>query len=172
MLGETRQEDGGGAGLGSEVKSVKSRTQEISVDNPEKRAKEALTQAQEYEKKIKNRVQFLAKEEQKYMRKISQSRQAAEKIHTIKTDKISFLQKRIDIERHQQEQMQKKIEDGRALRDIAQANKLKKAYENMVKFEAQRKVDKEEKEERKQNVYKQKQNILARNYQDAEKLRD
>ena len=50
--------------------------------------------------------------------------------------------------------MQKKIEDGRALRDIAQANKLKKAYENMVKFEAQRKVDKEEKEERKQNVYK------------------
>ena len=80
------------------------------------------------------------------MKKISQSRQAAEKIHTIKTDKINFLQQRIEIERHQQEQIQKKIQDGRALRDIAQANKLKKAYENMVKFEAQRKQDKDAKE--------------------------
>ena len=57
------------------------------------------------------------------------------------------------------------------MRDIAQANKLKKAYENMVKFENERKKDKDAKEERKLVTQKQRQNVLAKNYQEAERLR-
>ena len=58
------------------------------------------------------------------------------------------------------------------MRDLAQANKLKRAYENMVKFEIERKKDKETREDRKKEVVENKKSIMVRNFQQAENLRN
>ena len=58
------------------------------------------------------------------------------------------------------------------MRDLAQANKLKRAYENMVKFEIERKKDKEIREDRKKEVVENKKSIMVRNFQQAENLRN
>ena len=70
---------------------LRSKTHDASDLRPEKRAKEALSKAKEYENKIQNRVKFLAKEEHKYMKKINETRSKAEKIQTVKSDKINYL---------------------------------------------------------------------------------
>ena len=57
---------------GSEqISETESRASKLeSMLSPDKRAKNALSQANEYERKIQNRVKFLAKEEKKVFKKI------------------------------------------------------------------------------------------------------
>ena len=68
--------------------------------------------------------------------------------------------------------LRSKAEDGRTQRERAQALKLKTAYENMVKFEIERKKDKETREDRKKEVVENKKSIMVRNFQQAENLRN
>ena len=58
-----------------------------------------------------------------------------------------------------------KAEDGRTQRERAQALKLKTAYENMVKFEAQRDQDRKEKEDFKMIARKQKNREMTQKFQ-------
>ena len=57
------------------------------------------------------------------------------------------------------------------MRDMAQANKLKRAYENMIKFENERKLDKEQKEKRQKLLSDSKKAIIVKNFQQAENIR-
>jgi predicted small metal-binding protein len=53
----------------------------------------------EYEEKMIARVNFLSKEEQRFLRKILKVRENAEKMDQIKSEKINSLRERIEIER-------------------------------------------------------------------------
>ena len=71
--------------------SYKSRARSIRPASPSRIAKQQLKQAQDYETKIQQRVSYLAKEEQKFMKKIEKTRDDAVRLQKIKTDKISNL---------------------------------------------------------------------------------
>ena len=89
----------------------------------------------------------------------------------VKEDKIGLLIDRLEAEKHKQQLVQMKLDEGRALRDIAQKNKLKKAYEDMLKFEAMRAKDRAEKSEIKSKIINQKNEAMLNNYKQAEDLR-
>ena len=60
----------------------------------------------EYEEKMIARVNFLSKEEQRFLRKILKVRENAEKMDQIKSEKINSLRERIEIERKAQQDIQ------------------------------------------------------------------
>ena len=59
--------------------------------SPERIAREQYHQAKEYEKKMLSRVNYLAKEENKFMKKIEKTRDDAMRLQSIKQSKISHL---------------------------------------------------------------------------------
>ena len=59
-----------------------------SEDSPERIAKRQYSQAKEYEKKMLSRVNYLANEEKKFMRKIEKTRDDAMRMQSIKQGKI------------------------------------------------------------------------------------
>ena len=87
---------------------------------------------------MKNRVNYLAKEEQKYLKKILISRDEADKKQMIKHDKIQSLQERIVIEKKNQDEINSKIDSKVQAREKSQAKRLKNAYERMLAFERDR----------------------------------
>ena len=54
-----------------------------------------MRQAKEYEEKMINRVNYLQKEEQRFLKKIVETREEAERQNKKKSDKITELQERI-----------------------------------------------------------------------------
>ena len=52
---------------------------------------------------MKNRVNYLAKEEQKFLKKIVKQRDEAEKRQQLKTERISHLRERIKVEKDVQD---------------------------------------------------------------------
>ena len=111
-----------------------------------------------------SRVNYLAKEEQKFLKKIQKTRLNAQRQAQIKDSKINQLQERLNAERREAELLRSKADDGRTQRERAQAMKLKTAYENMVKFEAEREKDKKEKEDLKLIARKQKNREMAQKF--------
>ena len=63
------------------------------------RAQKALVQANEYKQKMVSRVNYLAKEEQKFLKKIQKTRTSAQRQAQIKEDKIAQLQERLEAEK-------------------------------------------------------------------------
>ena len=57
-----------------------------------------MRQAKEYEEKMINRVNYLQKEEQRFLKKIVETREEAERQNKKKSDKITELQERIKVE--------------------------------------------------------------------------
>ena len=57
-----------------------------------------MRQAKEYEEKMINRVNYLQKEEQRFLKKIVETREEAERQNKKKSDKITELQERIQVE--------------------------------------------------------------------------
>ena len=62
-----------------------------SLHSPERIARQQYKQAKEYEQKMQTRVQYLAKEEEKFMRKIEKTRDDAMRLQGIKQSKINDL---------------------------------------------------------------------------------
>ena len=73
--------------------------------SPERIARVQFNQAKEYEKKMLSRVNYLAKEENKFMKKIEKTRDDAMRLQSIKQSKISHLQYRIKAEQRGQEDL-------------------------------------------------------------------
>lgn len=71
------------------------------------RAKLAFEQARLYEKKIENRVNYLANEEQKYMMKILATRQKASKLQDLKSERDKIIQE--ILEGKKQSEIQREI---------------------------------------------------------------
>ena len=67
--------------------------------SPEKRASKALAEAADYKQAVTNRVNYLAKEEQKFLKKIQKTRLESAKRAAIKEDKIKALQDKLDYEK-------------------------------------------------------------------------
>ena len=59
---------------------------------------EQYNKAKEYEKKMEARVQYLAKEEEKFVKKIEKTRDNALRLQEIKKNKIQKLQSKIHVE--------------------------------------------------------------------------
>ena len=59
--------------------------------SPERKAAKELMQASDYKQTMINRVNYLAKEEQKFLKKIQKTRLEADKRARIKDEKIKFL---------------------------------------------------------------------------------
>ena len=59
--------------------------------SPDRRAANALQQASEYKEKMISRVNYLAKEEQKFLKKIQKTRSNAERQAHVKEEKIAQL---------------------------------------------------------------------------------
>ena len=57
------------------------------------------------------------------------------------------MQERLDAERKEAAQLRAKADDGKSQRERTQALKLKTAYENMMRFEAQKAQDRQERED-------------------------
>jgi len=66
-----------------------------SLHSPERIARQQYKQAKDYEQKMKSRVSYLAKEEEKFMRKIEKTRDDALRLQSIKQKKIADLQNKI-----------------------------------------------------------------------------
>ena len=96
---------------------------------------------------MQTRVHYLAKEEEKFMRKIEKTRDDAIRLQSIKQSKISNLQSKIMAEQAAQESINAKLQLTKESREQKQAMKLKKAYEEMVHFEEERKKERERKEQ-------------------------
>ena len=118
-----------------------------------------------------SRVNYLAKEEQKFLKKIQKTRSNAQRQAQIKDDKIAQLQERLETEKREAALLREKAEDGKSQREKAQASKLKNAYENLVKYEAQREQEKKNREELKMIARKQKNRDMAQKFQQAEIIR-
>ena len=73
--------------------------------SPERIARVQYNQAKEYEKKMLSRVNYLAKEENKFMKKIEKTRDDAMRLQSIKQSKISHLHYRIKAEQRGQEDL-------------------------------------------------------------------
>ena len=91
-----------------------------------------------------NRLNYLAKEEQRFLKKILSARESAEKRSQLKNDKILDLQCRIQHEKRHQEEVQTKIMQSKLQKEKAQAQRLKNAYERMLEFERERQADRQE----------------------------
>lgn len=65
--------------------------QRRSLHSPERIARQQYRQALDYEHKMLSRVNYLAKEEEKFMKKIEKTRDEATKIQSIKQGKIEAL---------------------------------------------------------------------------------
>ena len=96
---------------------------------------------------MQTRVHYLAKEEEKFMRKIEKTRDDAIRLQSIKQSKISNLQSKIMAEQAAQESINDKLQLTKESREQKQSMKLKKAYEEMVHFEEERKKERERKEQ-------------------------
>ena len=96
---------------------------------------------------MKTRVQYLAKEEEKFMRKIEKTRDDAMRLQGIKQGKINDLQNKIKAEQKAQDALNSRLEQAKEVREKKQALKLKKAYEEMVQFEEERKKERARKAE-------------------------
>ena len=57
------------------------------------------------------------------------------------------MQERLDAEKREAAALRAKADDGKSQRERVQALKLKTAYENMMRFEAQKAQDRREKED-------------------------
>lgn len=97
--------------------------------------KKQYNKAREFEQKMISRVRFLAKEENKFIRKIEQTRDEAMRMQQIKSSKIDDLTHKIHAEKQTQLELEIKLEQAKAQRESIQALKLKRAYEEMVQFE-------------------------------------
>ena len=118
-----------------------------------------------------SRVNYLANEENKFMKKIEKTRDDAMRLQSIKHSKINHLQHRIKAEQRGQESLQKRLDIAKDQREQKQSIKLKKAYEEMVAFENERKRERERKEHLKQEIDVNKKKDLASNFQQAEVIR-
>ena len=96
---------------------------------------------------MQTRVQYLAKEEEKFMRKIEKTRDDAMRLQGIKQGKINDLQNKIKAEQKAQDALNSRLEQAKEVREKKQALKLKKAYEEMVQFEEERKKERARKAE-------------------------
>ena len=96
---------------------------------------------------MQTRVQYLAKEEEKFMRKIEKTRDDAMRLQGIKQGKINDLQNKIRAEQKAQDALNSRLEQAKEVREKKQALKLKKAYEEMVQFEEERKKERARKAE-------------------------
>ena len=83
------------------------------------------------------------------MKKIAKTREDASRMSQIKANKINDLQSRISYEQNSQEELQKRLENAKEQREARQAQKLKRAYDEMVAFENERKKERERKEQAK-----------------------
>ena len=84
-----------------------------SRPNLSKIAKDNLQKTVDYQQKIQARVNFLKKEEKKYLQKIEKSKFEVEKNHKMKENKIETLKERIINERKEQQDLEQKIEQSR-----------------------------------------------------------
>ena len=82
-----------------------------------------------------SRVQFLVKEERKVLKKIDATKDLAMKNSKVKEGKIDHLKMKLDNERREQQTLKAKYDNLKKEREDNQAKKLKKAYEEMLKFE-------------------------------------
>ena len=82
-----------------------------------------------------SRVQFLVKEERKVLKKIDATKDLAMKNSKVKDGKIDHLKMKLDNERREQQTLKAKYDNLKKEREDNQAKKLKKAYEEMLKFE-------------------------------------
>ena len=80
------------------------------------------------------------------MKKIAKTREDASRLGEIKKSKINDLKSRISQEQSSQDELQKRLENAKEQREARQALKLKRAYEEMVAFENERKRERERKE--------------------------
>jgi len=62
-----------------------------SLQSPDSIARQQYKQAKDYEQKMLSRVQYLAKEEEKFIKKIERTREDAVRIQNIKSSKINHL---------------------------------------------------------------------------------
>ena len=105
------------------------------------------------------------------MKKIEKTRDDAVRLQSIKQSKINHLQHRIKAEQKGQEELQKRLDQAKEQREQKQSLKLKKAYEEMVAFEAERKKERLRKEQYKSEIDVNKKKELASNFQQAEVIR-
>ena len=75
------------------------------------------------------------------------------------------MQERLNAEKREAAQLRARADHGKSQRQIAQAKKLKHAYENMRKFEAQRQQDRKEKEYLQKMTRKEKNREMAQKFQ-------
>ena len=71
-------------------------------------------QASDYKQTMINRVNYLAKEEQKFLKKIQKTRLEADKRALIKDQKIKFLQEKLDNEKREANLLKSRAERGRS----------------------------------------------------------
>ena len=118
-----------------------------------------------------SRVQFLVKEERKVLKKIDATKDLALKSSAIKEGKIDQLRMKLEHEKREQDQLRNMYEQRKLEREESQAKKLKKAYEEMLKFETQRKQVRDEKDKIREENNQNKLQNMAHNYQTAEIIR-
>ena len=117
--------------------------------------KAAYEQAQLYEKKIENRVNYLESEEKKYMMKSLATRQKASKIQDLKDERDRIMQTLL--QGKQEKEIQKAMQKEHAKTELEQrqSRKLQQAYQSYVKLKEEREVDKREKNQRLHDLSKE-----------------
>ena len=75
------------------------------------------------------------KEERKVLKKIDATKDLAVKNSKVKEGKIDHLKMKLDNEKREQQTLKAKYDNLKKEREENQAKKLKKAYEEMLKFE-------------------------------------
>lgn len=73
--------------------AVGSGDENMVEDSPQKKARKALVEMHEYEQKVENRVKFMEREQNKYLRKINQTRSEAQKMQAVREAKERAYQK-------------------------------------------------------------------------------
>ena len=142
-----------------------------SQPNLSKIAKSNLQKTVDYQQKMLARVNFLKKEEKKYLSKIEQGRRDVEKSAKLKDDRIQILKDKIMYERRDRKELETKIDQSRQQREEKQASKLKRAYEAMLKFESERKLEREKRDEMEKERRDFKMEQYAKNFNQADRIR-
>ena len=105
------------------------------------------------------------------MTKIDRTREEALRLQQIKQSKISHLHSRIKAEQKGQDEINRRLELAKEQREQKQSLKLKRAYEEMVLFENERKKERARKEELVLEKDLNSKKELASNFQQAEVIR-
>ena len=118
-----------------------------------------------------NRVSYLAKEEQRFLKKIIATRDKAEKQNYQQSEKVLKLQEKIELEQRQKEEFQTRIIESRIQREQAQGQRLKLAYDRMLQFESERQNEKADRAKQSEHLSIKKTSIMAKKFQMAENIR-